>query len=256
MTFDFRDFTGKQRLFAEEYVLCLNPSEAARKAGYAGEGSYGTEIMKIPHVKAYIDHLTDQRAERLKGIQDQVVEKLWEIASVDANELVQYRRTCCRFCYGEDHRYQWTDVEFERACLEAKNRGFPQPEAPGGNGYDHSKDPNPDCPECKGEGDGRVFAQDTRKLSQAAKTAYAGAKVGRDGLEIKIHDRVRALEMLGKHFGLFKDRVEHSGKVENTGPVLNLVLSGDQAAKAVAAANKLNSPEDPDAVPPGEGDDA
>lgn len=250
MAFDFKDFTLKQRAFAEEYVLSLNAREAALKAGYSNDGEYGSQILKIPHVKAYIDSIMDERAERLKGIQDLVVVKLWEIASVDANELVQYRRTCCRFCYGEDHRYQWTDVEFERACKEASTRGYPQPEAPGGNGYDRSKDPNPECPECKGEGDGHVFAQDTRKLSDAARTAYAGAKVGRDGLEIKIHDRVRALEMLGKHFGLFKEKVEHSGKVEGGGPVLNLVLSGDQAAAAVAKAAKLNSPEDPDAMPP------
>lgn len=234
MSFDFKDFTEKQRAFAEEYVLCLNPKDAAKKAGY-GEGHYGPEVLKLKHVQAYINYLTDARAERMKNIQDQVIEKLWEIASVDANELVQYRRTACRYCYGEGHRYQWTDVEHERACVEAKNRGYPEPEAPGGRGYDQTKDPLPHCPECKGEGSGHVFAQDTRKLSQAAKTAYAGAKVGRDGLEIKIHDRVRALEMLGKHFGIFKERVEHSGEVSG-GPVLNLVLSGEQAAQAVAAA--------------------
>ena len=241
MEYDYTDLTDKQRAFAEEYVLSLDAKNSAIRAGYSG-GTHGHEVMKLPHVKAYIDYLTEQRAKRLQGIQDQVIEKLWQIASVDANELVQFRRTCCRFCYGENHRYQWTDVEFERARAEAKARAYPSPEAPGGTGYDRAKNPNPDCPECQGEGDGHVFAQDTRKLSDAARTAYAGAKVGRDGLEIKIHDRVRALEMLGKHFGLFKEKVEHSGSVENTGPVLNLVLSGDQAAKAVAEAQKQATP--------------
>ena len=167
MEYDYTDLTVKQRAFAEEYVLSLDAKNSAIRAGYSG-GTHGHEVMKLPHVKAYIDYLTEQRAKRLQGIQDQVIEKLWQIASVDANELVQFRRTCCRFCYGENHRYQWTDVEFERARAEAKARAYPPPEAPGGTGYDRAKNPNPDCPECQGEGDGHVFAQDTRNLSPAA----------------------------------------------------------------------------------------
>ena len=247
MTFDFTPFTKKQLKFVEEYMLSMNAGDAARKAGYAD--GYGTDLLKVPHIKEYVNYLMDQRAQRLQGIQDQVILKLWDIASVDANELVEYRRTCCRFCYGEGHRYQWTDAEYERAQTEARNRAYPPPEAPGGSGYDVSRDPNPDCPECKGEGEGRVYAKDTRKISEAAKTAYAGAKVGRDGLEIKIHDRVRALEMLGKHFGLFKEKVEHSGKVEGNAPVLNLSLSAPPGT-TLNTAQVVAGPTDPDADQP------
>jgi hypothetical protein len=36
---------------------------------------------------------------------------------------------------------------------------------------------------------------------------------GKDGTEIKFFDKLKALEMLGKQAGMFKEKVEHSGKV-------------------------------------------
>lgn len=233
MAYDFKDLTEKQRKFCEEYIIDLNVSAAAGRAGYVTPTS-GYGCLALQHCQDYIAHLSEERAKRLHITQDEVLSRLWAIATADVNELVQYRRNCCRHCYGEEHRYQWTDSEFERAQTEAKNRGWPVPEAPGGNGYDQTKPPVDDCPECQGEGDGRVHAQDTRKVSAGAKMLYAGAKVGRDGLEIKIHDQMRALELVGKHVGLFKERVEHSGEIKNTGPVLNLLLTSPDAPKPAA----------------------
>jgi phage terminase small subunit len=232
--FDCSDLNERQRKFCEEYILDLNAKAAALRAGYA-EGGQQYALMRLPHIKAYIEYLFEERAKRLSIKADDVLSRLWSMATCDVNELIQYRRHCCRFCYGESNRYQWTDAEFERAVLEAKNRGYPKPEAPGGSGYDRSKDPSPDCPECKGQGTGEVFATDTRKVSPEARMLYAGAKVGRDGLEIKIHDQVRLLELVGKHIGMFKEKVEHSGKIENTGPVLNLTLAAPPGTVLSAA---------------------
>lgn len=51
--------TGKQRKFAIEYVRCLNATEAARRAGYAGNdvtlGAVGYENLRKPQIKAFID---------------------------------------------------------------------------------------------------------------------------------------------------------------------------------------------------------
>jgi phage terminase small subunit len=234
--FDPGDLTEMQRKFAEEYILDLNESAAGKRAGYTS-GSAGHVTRKLPHVKAYIEYLFAERAKRLSIKTDDVLARLWSIATADVNELIQYRRHCCRHCYGAQHRYQWTDAEFERAVLEAKNRGYPKPEAPGGAGYDRTKNPNPDCPECMGQGTGEVFALDTRNASPEARQLYAGAKVGRDGLEIKIHDQMRALELVGKHIGMFKDKVEHSGEIKNTGPVLNLTLAAPPGTVLGAAQN-------------------
>lgn len=223
MDFDPSDLTEMQRKFAEEYVLDLNESAAGLRAGYSA-GTSGHSVRKLPHVTAYIEYLFAERAKRLSIKADDVLARLWAVATADVNELIQYRRHCCRFCYGTQHRYQWTDAEYERAVIEARNRAYPAPEGPGGSGYDRSKDPNPECPECQGQGTGEVFALDSRKVSPEARMLYAGAKVGRDGLEIKTHDQMRALELVGKHIGMF-NKVEVSGEVKVSGPVLNLSLA-------------------------------
>ena len=104
MTFDFSDLeklNGKQRAFAEEYILDMNASAAARRAGYStvSAAASGYHNLGLPAVNAYIAYLQEERAKRLEITQDDVLRKLWTIASVDTNELVQYRRGCCRFCW-------------------------------------------------------------------------------------------------------------------------------------------------------------
>ena len=44
--------------------------------------------------------------------------------------------------------------------------------------------------------------------------AIAGIKEGANGIEIKLNDKGKALELLGKHLGMFKDRVELSGGLD------------------------------------------
>lgn len=56
--------TPKQKAFADEYIKCLNASEAARKAGYSAKcaASIGEENLRKPEISAYI-------SERLKQIE-------------------------------------------------------------------------------------------------------------------------------------------------------------------------------------------
>lgn len=41
--------------------------------------------------------------------------------------------------------------------------------------------------------------------------AIAGIKKGKNGIELKLNDKEKALELLGRHLGMFKDRIEVSG---------------------------------------------
>ena len=58
--------------------------------------------------------------------------------------------------------------------------------------------------------DGRVL-KNTEKLNEQQIRAIAGIKDGKYGIEIKLNDKEKALELLGRHLGMFKDKVEVSG---------------------------------------------
>lgn len=55
------------------------------------------------------------------------------------------------------------------------------------------------------DGRGHVKWTPTADLPPEKRAAVAGIKTGRDGTEIKTYDKMRALELLGKHLGLFQD---------------------------------------------------
>lgn len=58
---------GKQKLFAEEYVICLNGTLAAERAGYDAVNrrtlaSIASENLRKPDIRAYIDKLLSEKA--------------------------------------------------------------------------------------------------------------------------------------------------------------------------------------------------
>lgn len=62
--------------------------------------------------------------------------------------------------------------------------------------------------------DGFAIIKDTAGLSEQQIKAIAGIKEGKFGIELKLNDKEKALELLGRHLGMFKDRVEVSGLEE------------------------------------------
>ena len=58
---------------------------------------------------------------------------------------------------------------------------------------------------------GRVVLTNTADMSDEQIRAIAGIKQGKFGIELKLNDKEKALELLGRHLGMFKDRVEVSG---------------------------------------------
>lgn len=68
-----------------------------------------------------------------------------------------------------------------------------------------------DFAEVKG---GFVIIKDTAGLSEQQIKAIAGIKEGKFGVELKLNDKEKALELLGRHLGMFKDRMEVSGLEE------------------------------------------
>ena len=52
---------------------------------------------------------------------------------------------------------------------------------------------------------------DTADLTESQIKAIAGIKEGKFGIELKLNDKEKALELLGRHLGMFKDKLEVSG---------------------------------------------
>jgi phage terminase small subunit len=215
----------KERLFVTAYLTHLNASKAARVCGYGylEAPRAGHKMLKKPSIRQAIDDALAARLERLQQKLEQVeadepfvLQKWFDIIRADVNEVVQHRRTCCRYCHGTDGGYQRTRQERQRDY----NAWKMSPEALvdefdelGGVGYDPTLAPHPDCSECFGEGVSNVHIADTRDLSPAAAALFAGVKQTKDGVEVKLHSKEKALELMARHFGMLKDKMEHSGKV-------------------------------------------
>ena len=77
--------------------------------------------------------------------------------------------------------------------------------------------------------DDQVFIKDTAGLSENQIKAIAGIKQGKFGIEVKLSDKEKALELLGRHLGMFKDRVEVSGLEEEKTKLSDLIrqMRGD-----------------------------
>ena len=60
-----------------------------------------------------------------------------------------------------------------------------------------------------------VEIEETEELTKRQIKAISGIKQGKNGIELTTYDKVKALELLGKHLGIFKDKVEVSGNINN-----------------------------------------
>ncbi|KFC98260.1 terminase small subunit [Leclercia adecarboxylata] len=195
--------SAKVKRFIAEYLKDNNATAAAARAGYS-DPNYGRQLITNPNVAQAIAQQQKASIERTLGSADEVLSQMWQLATFDANQLSQYRRGACRYCWGFGHHYQWRDaVEFDEALAKVEGKeGVKPPEDPGGYGYDHNRDPNPDCPRCNGDGIGQPYFADTRKLPPDAALAYSGVKLGKNGVEITAISRERMYEAVMKRLGL------------------------------------------------------
>lgn len=56
-----------------------------------------------------------------------------------------------------------------------------------------------------------VVLMDSADLPKTVSAAIAEVKQTKEGLAVKFHSKTAALDALGKHLGMFKERIEHSG---------------------------------------------
>lgn len=219
---DAYELTRKQRLFVLAYLEKTNATDAARRAGYAHPNTQGPRLLVNVRVSAAIDCGLRQLEDKLMISAENIRRYWWEIATADVRDLMAIIRTCCRHCYGHEHKYQWRT---EREYLEARNKAilenFPEaremactdfdkfdhpclPSAAGGFGYRAKYVPSPDCPECDGFGVPTVQLADTRDLPAEAALLYNGIRQGPNGPVVQIRNRDVALQNLAKSLGMFQ----------------------------------------------------
>lgn len=70
--------TAKQQLFCDEYLVDLNATQAAIRAGYSAKTArvIGTENLSKPAVREYIDKRMAEKEEKLIAKQDEVMKYL------------------------------------------------------------------------------------------------------------------------------------------------------------------------------------
>ncbi len=143
----------KQQLFADEYLIDLNATQAAIRAGYSPKTAdqQGSRLLTIVKVRTYIEQKMAERSRRTGINQDRVLQELAKIAFVKATDLIDPK---------------------DASVLENAS-----------------------------DDDLAVIQSIKVKESWGEK----GSSVER---EIKLADKTRSLEMLGRHLGMFNDKLD------------------------------------------------
>lgn len=208
----------REAKFIDVYLQTFRVGASYVNAGFKASNpavahAGGSRLLGSVRVQPYLKKRSKEMFERLSEEQDRLMLTLAHTAYGDPNELVEHRINACRYCYGVDHKYQFTPRGWEEhvAGAIAKAKEFDKEiteadvEPLGGIGFTPNREPHPDCPECFGDGRPQTVFKDTRNLSPAALALYAGTKEGKDGKEIKMHDQLKAREMLAKIQKLYDD---------------------------------------------------
>ncbi len=224
MDLDASKLPMRQQVFIDEYLIDLNGTQAAIRAGYAATDARtrASRLLGKPNLKAIVQARIEERIEAIRMSRERVLDAFADIAEADANELSQYRRVCCRHCHGlideatggRAKLYtpaEWIERrerhEARRQELIAGGRGdigefaIPTPQS----WHDKRLPINSHCPECFGDGVGEVFLMDTRMISRRARALLAGVRETKDGVEIKVHSKEAALSVLAKHHKIYDD---------------------------------------------------
>jgi phage terminase small subunit len=223
-----QDLTFREQRFVDEYFVDPNGTKAAITAGFSPKAAHvqASKLLKLPKIQAALERRR-VAAQRINALTvSDLLEELQLIVKADPRDLMEYYRGSCRYCHGMGHQYQRTPAEYARdlqaylATPEGKKDpaglGFP---TLGGVGFRKRAHPNPECPECEGEGVGYSFVKDTRYLPRAAARLFAGIKETKEGLEIKTRKVDKLVELAMKNLGMLAEKAEGSEEDANPVPV-------------------------------------
>lgn len=96
--------TAKQQRFADEFLIDLNATQAAIRAGYSSKtaAEIGSENLTKPQIRAYIDERMAEHSRRTGVNQDRIIRELARIAFLDPTRLVNMNDATVRADASED----------------------------------------------------------------------------------------------------------------------------------------------------------
>lgn len=82
--------TEKQKRFADEYLIDLNATQAALRAGYSEKTAYrtGADNLKKPQISEYISERMNNKEDELIAKQDEVLRYLTEVMRREKKECI------------------------------------------------------------------------------------------------------------------------------------------------------------------------
>ncbi len=163
-----KKLTDKQRRFCEEYIIDLNATQAAIRAGYSEQTAYsiGHENLSKPEIQDFIREVQKDLSERTKITQEMI---LMELAKIGFSDIKNY--------FESDQK--------QKEITHLDNRL-------------------------------------TAAVSQIKVTETeweGGRKVVK---EFRLHDKISALEKIGKHLGFFEKDNKQKGEAIPP-PVINIL---------------------------------
>lgn len=173
-------FTIKQRAWIDHYIICRNLTEAAALAGYKGSretlANVGSQNYRNPKIRAEID----RRLKTLTMSADEVISRIDEQARADVGVFFKVVEEWTFYPLPLDDILDATEVvdpeTDETRVSYLVRRVSIDPEKLTDPNYSHL-------------------------LSKVSSTA-------RGGLQIELYSKQNALQMLGKHYALFTDKIK------------------------------------------------
>lgn len=189
--------TPRQQRFVDEYLIDLNATQAAIRAGYSAKTAYsiGDETLKKPEVAAAVAAAQAARSKRTEITADQVLQELARVGFTNLSDVTDWGVKEVAFGYDDDGKKLRPEEIGEAALVRYVDAPFVTP----------------------------VNRDD---LSEAARAAVSEVSLGRDGFKIKMHDKNGALLQLGRHLGMFNDKLD----VNVTGDLADRLLRARKRA--------------------------
>ncbi|XJC76750.1 terminase small subunit [Delftia tsuruhatensis] len=99
---DAQALTARESKFIDEFLVDLNGTQAAIRAGYSSKTArqIASENLSKPHIQVAIAEARKQQQERTQITADAMLQQAWLIATADARELIETKVACCRHCWG------------------------------------------------------------------------------------------------------------------------------------------------------------